>query len=213
MSEETTKMGFIVLYRAFTNWEWYDDALSIKLFIHLILTVNWEDKQWRGQTIKRGQIVTSLNNLSAATNMTIPQLRKRISNLKSTGEIVTTSSNRFSIITVVKYDEYQDLELRKASRKQSKDKRIATTKPLNKSNTSITIGERKKTFIDDIKNCLIENDVKYPSAMLNEFAEYWTEAGPRDKKMRFEKQTSFDINRRLKTWNKKRIMDTQKGKL
>jgi len=49
--------------------------------------------------------------------------------------------------------------------------------------------------------------------MLNEFAEYWTEAGPRDKKMRFEKQTSFDINRRLKTWNKKRIMDTQKGKL
>ena len=36
--------------------------------------------------------------------------------------------------------------------------------------------------------------------MLKDFFEYWTEHGPKDKKMRYEKQTSFDISRRLKTW-------------
>ena len=36
--------------------------------------------------------------------------------------------------------------------------------------------------------------------MIKDFYEYWTEHSINDKKMRFEKQTSFDISRRLKTW-------------
>ena len=39
--------------------------------------------------------------------------------------------------------------------------------------------------------------------MINEFYLYWTEHGEKDKKMRFEKQTSFDINLRLINWNKR----------
>ena len=38
--------------------------------------------------------------------------------------------------------------------------------------------------------------------MITEFYDYWTEHSPNDKKMRHEKQTSFDVNRRLKTWLK-----------
>ena len=54
----------------------------------------------------------------------------------------------------------------------------------------------------------------YPDSMRGEFFAYWTEHGPKDKKMRFEKQTSFDVKRRLVTWknnqngNKK---DTRNG--
>ena len=39
--------------------------------------------------------------------------------------------------------------------------------------------------------------------MKEEFISWWTERGMNDKKMRFEKQTSFDISRRLKTWFKR----------
>jgi len=42
----------------------------------------------------------------------------------------------------------------------------------------------------------------YPKSMLVKFYEYWTERGPRDRKMRFEKQTSFDIGRRLARWKR-----------
>lgn len=35
---------------------------------------------------------------------------------------------------------------------------------------------------------------------LKSFFEYWAEHGENDKKMRFEKETSFDIRRRLGTW-------------
>lgn len=41
---------------------------------------------------------------------------------------------------------------------------------------------------------------QYEVNLLKDFFEHWTEAGPKAKKMRFEKEKAFDINRRLKTW-------------
>jgi hypothetical protein len=43
------------------------------------------------------------------------------------------------------------------------------------------------------------------------FIEYWTESGNNDKLMRFEKEKSFDISRRLKTWesNQKKFQKPQ----
>jgi hypothetical protein len=55
---------------------------------------------------------------------------------------------------------------------------------------------RKLAFAETIKIYLDE----YPKPLLLEFFEYWTEHGDKDKKMRFEKQTSFSIQRRIKTW-------------
>ena len=43
---------------------------------------------------------------------------------------------------------------------------------------------------------------KYEAPLLNEFFGYWTEHGEKDKKMRFEKEKSFGLSRRLSTWKK-----------
>ena len=66
-------------------------------------------------------------------------------------------------------------------------------------NNQKTITERRSEFIK--KSDILGKD--YDVQMIIEFNDYWTEHGPRDKKMRFEKQSSFDISRRLKTWQKK----------
>ena len=58
------------------------------------------------------------------------------------------------------------------------------------------INKRKTEF----KKLLAEHKEKYPDKMLKDFEGYWTEHGPNDKKMRYEKQTSFSIARRLTTW-------------
>jgi hypothetical protein len=36
--------------------------------------------------------------------------------------------------------------------------------------------------------------------MLRDFFEYWTEHGEKDKKLRFEKEKTFGIEQRLRTW-------------
>lgn len=61
-----------------------------------------------------------------------------------------------------------------------------------------TIEERKKTFGEKLKAYI----PTYSMDMLKEFFDYWTEHGEKDKKMRFEKETSFDIKLRLERWHR-----------
>lgn len=60
------------------------------------------------------------------------------------------------------------------------------------------IEERKANFANSLKPYLSV----YGKDMLNDFYGYWTEHGEKDKKFRAEKQTSFNIERRLETWKR-----------
>jgi len=62
----------------------------------------------------------------------------------------------------------------------------------------VSIAERKMNFANQL--AIYKKD--YSKDILNEFYLYWTEHGTNDKKMRFEKQTSFDVSRRLNNWLK-----------
>ncbi len=55
---------------------------------------------------------------------------------------------------------------------------------------------RKNDFLNSLEPFLKD----YEQEMLKEFFEYWTEHGLRDLKMRFEKEKSFGLSRRLSTW-------------
>lgn len=61
-----------------------------------------------------------------------------------------------------------------------------------------SISDRKETF----KNLLSPFENLYDKNLLNDFCAYWTEHGINDKKMRFEKEKSFEVGRRLGTWKK-----------
>lgn len=65
----------------------------------------------------------------------------------------------------------------------------------------LSIEERKKNFANQIS----EHKNEYSKDMLKDFYLYWTEHGTNDKKMRFEKQTSFDVSRRLNNWLKNSV--------
>jgi hypothetical protein len=58
------------------------------------------------------------------------------------------------------------------------------------------IEERKSKFYVSLS--LFVNE--YPKKMLREFYDYWTEHGVKDKKLRFEKEKTFGIEQRLRTW-------------
>lgn len=99
--------GFIKLFRSFLKWEWYDDINTKVLFLHLLLTVNWEEKKWHGIVVRRGEIITSIKNLSKQTKLSYKQVRTAISKLKSTGEIEVETTNKYSKIRITNYDNYQ----------------------------------------------------------------------------------------------------------
>lgn len=101
--------GFVKLHRSLLKWEWYDDINTKILFIHLLLTVNYYDSNWHGETIKRGSRVVSRNKLSEETKLSEQSVRTAIKHLISTNELTKQNKGKYTILTVNNYDKYQDI--------------------------------------------------------------------------------------------------------
>ena len=63
MGIDTTR-GFVAFPRGLIDWEWYTEPNTARLFFHLLLTANWQEKQWQGITIHPGELVTSQSQLA-----------------------------------------------------------------------------------------------------------------------------------------------------
>ena len=91
-----------------TDWEWYENTNVFRLFYHCLLHTNLEDKRYCGREIKAGQFVSSITRISAETGLTESQVRTALKKLKDTGYISTKSTNKYTIYTVIGYQEYID---------------------------------------------------------------------------------------------------------
>jgi biotin operon repressor len=99
--------GFVRIYRSMLKWEWYDDANTMRVFLHLILTANYEPKKWHGITVERGQRVYSRSKLATELKMSEKNVRTAIKHLITTGEVANRSTREYSIITIKNYELYQ----------------------------------------------------------------------------------------------------------
>lgn len=141
--------GYIKLHRKITDWEWYQDANTFRVFIHLLLECNHEDRKWRGITIQRGECFTSIRRLSEALKLSVREVRTALEHLKTTQEIAveTTSerAKRFSrqgtFITIENYENYQmradSLETR-LTKAMTQRATLKATKERHKSDTRAT---------------------------------------------------------------------------
>lgn len=89
------------------EWEWATVPNTSHLFIHLLLMANHKDNKWRGKTIKRGELITSLSKLSEKTGLSIQSIRTSLNNLKSTQNITQYQHNQYTHISIKNYDDYQ----------------------------------------------------------------------------------------------------------
>ena len=99
--------GYIREYRKIMQWRWYRDIAVAHLFRHLILSANYIRADWQDITISRGQLVTSRQKLAYETGLTEKMVRRCLKALEKTGEIQLQSSNKYTLITICKYSEYQ----------------------------------------------------------------------------------------------------------
>jgi len=120
--------GWIKLHRNLLEWEWYDDINTSRVFIHLLLTANHKDNNWRGIEIKRGSRLTSLDKLAKETGLTVSKIRTSIKKLISTQEIASKSHSQHTVFIMKNYDTYQSDDKQIANESQTDSKRLATNK-------------------------------------------------------------------------------------
>ena len=127
--------GYIRLFRKFISWEWYKNQNTKAVFIHCLLKANWEDGSFEGQIIKRGSFVTGRKKLSEELGLTEQQIRTALKHLISTNEITIEKTNKYSIITIINYDLYQDIN-------QEVNQQLTNNQPTI--NQQLTTNEKEK---------------------------------------------------------------------
>ena len=198
-------IGFVQIHRQIIDWEWYQCPKVSRLWFHLILKVNFKDKKWQGKLVKRGQVITSNEKLANDLALTIQVIRTALQKLEDSGCIKLTTTNKYTLITVVNYHHFQSPEafnnsqnnIQKTNKQQTDNTQSTTTKERNKENkfNNETIEERSKNF----KNTVFEHS-NYNIKILKGFYEYWSEPNKNKTKMRFEKDGFFDLPKRLEKW-------------
>ena len=149
--------GFILLHRKLKQWGWYKDSVVKDLFLHLLLSASFKDFEWMGRQLKAGQLITGRKRLAEELDFTERQIRTALDKLKSTGEVTIETTNKYTIITVVNWDDYQGLD--KIATSKTTNKRPALS--VNKLLTSIETLEKstKKTTNKDELQSLINSGI------------------------------------------------------
>lgn len=99
--------GWVKISRDIINWEWFDVPGMVQLFIYILVKANYTDKEWHDMTIRRGQMVTSVAKICADTGLSTQVVRTCLNRLKSTNTITITATNKYTIVTINRYDDYQ----------------------------------------------------------------------------------------------------------
>ena len=158
---------YIKLFRQMLDWGWYGDTNTVRVFLHILLRANYEESEYLGHKIAAGECVFGYNAWSKELGLSVRQLRTAIEHLKSTSEIRVRTTNRFSIITVVKWEFWQVEEglndkqttSQPTSKRQTADKQATTSKESKNTNNKPNIDEIRAYTKEN--NLIIDPDYFY----------------------------------------------------
>jgi len=137
------------------------------VFVYLLRNANYADCVWGGLTVKRGQLVTSIGSIAARVHLSIQQTRTAIETLISDGEIEKTATSKYTVITVINYDTYNN-----AGEQEQQTNNIQVTNKQqqdNKYNKDIKNNKKGVNIEDYINSC------GKTEFLCSEFLECWNE--------------------------------------
>lgn len=123
--------GWIRLDRAIQDHFLWREPEALKLWLHLLMAASLTDKAtvFNGQmlNIRRGDLVFGLNAASAKLGVSISKLRKYLNWFEKDQMISRQKTNKFSIISITNYSQYQDIDKQTTRKAQASDKQTTTT--------------------------------------------------------------------------------------
>ena len=118
------------LYRSILDSAVFQDAEVLKVWIWLLCNVAFEqhDTICYGRVIhlKPGQIATGRKKIAQCTDLNENKVYRALTALKSLGNIEIKSTNKYSIITVVNWDKYQDENGKRTASEQQNNSKTTT---------------------------------------------------------------------------------------
>jgi hypothetical protein len=139
--------GYVKLWRKIVDWSWYKDANTLALFIHLLIKSNHKDTTYMGQPVPRGSCVCGRFALAEDLGISEMSIRTALTHLKSTNDITIKTTNRFSIICIANYSEYQDESTSRTTSKLSNSQPTANQQLSTSKECKNEKNEKNKAFV------------------------------------------------------------------
>jgi len=177
---------WIKLHRSLIDWQWYEDPNALRLLIHVLVSVNYKDKKWKGILIKAGELVTSYDHLCEKLNISKQQVKTALKKLEDSGEITRHRSVHRLHISLVKWDKLQanqpDDNPTGTRQEPDRNPTITPTKEVKNNKTKINVEVKEGNippFSDFLKYALSRKP-KINEDLLKLKYESWVENGWKD---------------------------------
>lgn len=163
----TMDNGWIRLHKRFLQWEWLDKPEMVQLFLYLLLKANFAEAEWHGVKLSRGQLITSASSIERDLRLSPRTIRTCLNRLKSTKEVTIETTNRFSIITILKYEDYQS-EQNEDGKQNGKQVDNLPTNNRQASDKQPTTDKEEKEYNITSSNEEVTSGTKVPEALKSE---------------------------------------------
>jgi len=138
---------WVKLYDNILRWEWFTDSKMVHFFIYLLVKASYNETRHKGTDIVPGQLPFGRDAASRETGLSVQNIRTCVKRLKSTNEITIETSSKGSIITIVRWKEYQGITSNLTNKQPTSNQQVTTTKK-----------ERKKEYKNKNNICDLENE-------------------------------------------------------
>lgn len=137
--------GWIKLHRKILNHWVSDEPECFAVWMRMLIEANHDSKKrmFNGELIeiKRGQLIFGYPKFSAKSGVSIAKLRRYLTTFKKEGLIDRQISNKYSLITITSYDDYQDStgkEQAENSRSTGAPQHLKNVKNVKNNNTIVS---------------------------------------------------------------------------
>ena len=131
---------YIKIFRKMLGWGWYGDTNTFRVFMHILLKANYQESEYRGYKIPAGSCVFGRKAWAKELGLSERQIRTALEHLKSTNEVTTKTTNKFTIVHVENWGFWQIEEGK------------ATTKTTNKKSNERPTSDQQPTTSKESKN-------------------------------------------------------------
>ena len=97
------KNSFIKLDKSIVGSSWYQDSNTLRLWLHLLIKANPKDNKFKNLFLKKGQLATSVKNLSNELRLSTQEIRTGLKKLKAANQILIKTTTEFTIINIENY--------------------------------------------------------------------------------------------------------------
>lgn len=125
--------GWFKIHRELISWRWYNEEGMLRMLLYLIERAHLKDEFVGNIPVKRGQVITSEWRLCDRLDMSRRRVRLSLARLQSDGYIIVKPNNRYTSVTICKFDDYvgQFKGKRTTDVQQANNRRTADKQPIN----------------------------------------------------------------------------------